>query len=223
MIKAAIFDMDGLLLDSEPFWKIAETKVFNSIGVPLTDEMCDTTVGMRIEEVTAHWHKKYPWDINRQGNSISEISKKVVENVIELINERAEPFKGVNYILDFFVSRKIKSAIASSSAMSIIDAVLDKFDIRNKFVAIHSAEFEEYGKPHPAIYINTAVSLNVKPEDCLAFEDSFVGLTSAKNAGMKTVVIPEQRFFNESRFDVADMKLSSLLDFTNIEFEKLNN
>ena len=168
-----IFDMDGLLLDSEPFWKEAEIKVFNEIGVPLTSEMCDATVGIRVEEVTAHWHKIYEWDEGKQGNSIIEVSTKVIDEVIRLIIEKAVPFDGVNYIIDFFKTRNIKTAIASSSSMRIINAVIEKFSIKDKFEVIHSAEHESSGKPDPAVYLSTAKLLGELPEFCLAFSPPF--------------------------------------------------
>jgi len=223
MIKAVIFDMDGLLLDSEPFWKEAEIMVFNEIGVPLTSEMCDTTVGIRVEEVTAHWYKIYGWDESKQGNTINEVSGRVINEVIKLINKKAVPFDGADYIIDFFKTKNIKTAVASSSSMKIINAVTGKFGIKDKFDIIHSAEQEEFGKLNPAVYLSTAKLLGELPEKCLAFEDSYNGLVSAKNAGMKTVVIPENRFYTDPRFGIADLKLSSLLDFTEEEFKKLNN
>ena len=223
MIKAVIFDLDGLLLDSEPFWKETEIKVFNSLGVPLTGEMCDTTVGIRVEEVTAHWHKIYGWDIDRYENSVDEVSMKVIDEVIKLISQKAVPFDGVEYIIEFFKTRKIKTAIASSSSMKIINAVVQKFNIKDKFEVIHSAENEKFGKPHPAVYLTTAKLLGELPEFCLAFEDSYNGLVSAKNAGMKTVAIPEKRFYDDTKFNIADLKLNSLLEFTEEEFNKINN
>src|SRR5258706_3252564 len=100
MIEAVIFDMDGLLLDSEPFWKEAEIEVFSNVGVPLTGAMCDTTVGIGVEEVTAHWHKIYGWDISKPGSSFDEVTNRVIENVINLINKKAVPFEGLNYIIN---------------------------------------------------------------------------------------------------------------------------
>jgi len=223
MINAVIFDMDGLLLDSEPFWKEAEIKSFNLLGVPLTAEMCDSTVGIRIEEVVKHWHSIYPWDTNKQNASFEKVTEDVIQNVISLINERGTPFKGVNYIIKFFKQRKIKTAVASSSDIKLIDAVLDKFGIRKEFDAIHSAQFEQFGKPNPAVYLSTARLLGVSPQECLAFEDSYNGLLAAKDAGMKTVIIPESRNFDDPRLDIADVKLKNLAEFDEIVFNHLNN
>ena len=214
--------MDGLLLDSEPYWKEAEIEVFTSLGVPLTGEMCNTTVGKRIEEVVSHWHKLYPWDTNKKDSSFEKVSENVIAKVVKLINKKGNPLEGVDYIIKFFKDRKIKTAIASSSAMIIIDAALQKFKIKKEFDAIHSAEKEQFGKPHPAVYLNTAKQLGTLPENCLAFEDSFNGLLSAKDAGMKTVAVPEKRFFNEERFSLANIKLSSLKQFDMKHLEMLN-
>lgn len=214
--------MDGLLLDSEPFWKEAEIRVFNSVGVPITSEMCDSTVGMRIEEVVKHWHKVYPWDTNKLNASIDNIIEDVIQNVIELIKDIGTPFDGVDYIIRFFKERNIKTAIASSSASSIIDAVLEKFKIRNEFDIVHSAEFEQFGKPNPAVYLNTAKQLHVAPQNCLAFEDSYNGLLAAKDAGMKVIVIPDKRMTNDTRLDLADIKLASLRTFETKHLEILN-
>ena len=214
--------MDGLLLDSEPYWKESEIEVFTSLGVPLTGEMCNTTVGKRIEEVVSHWHKLYPWDTNKKDSSFEKVSENVIAKVVKLINKKGTPLEGVDYIIKFFKDRKIKTAIASSSAMIIIDAALQKFKIKKEFDAIHSAEKEQFGKPHPAVYLNTAKQLGTLPKNCLAFEDSFNGLLSAKDAGMKTVAVPEKRFFNEERFSLANIKLSSLKQFDMKHLEMLN-
>ena len=221
MIEAAIFDMDGLLIDSEPFWVESEKKVFASIGINLTDEMCFQTFGMRIQEVIPHWYNFKKWD--KSQKSFEEIQKEILENVALLISEKGRLFEGAENAIKIFTERNIKTALASSSPLQIIDSVVDGFNLRKYFQTINSAEFEEYGKPHPAIWITTAKDIGVNPERCLTFEDSFNGLISAKAAKMKTVVVPDKRLQNDPKFNIADIKLNSLSQFNASHLEYLNN
>jgi sugar-phosphatase len=100
--------------------------------------------------------------------------------------------------------------------------VLKKFSLENSFSVVHSAEQEDYGKPHPAVFLTTAKQLRVSPEHCLVFEDSFNGLIAAKAARMKTVIIPMTAQWNETRFDIADGKLKSLREFSEQQWIRLN-
>jgi sugar-phosphatase len=220
MIKAVIFDMDGIILDSEPFWKEVEIEIFNSLGVPLTPEMCETTTGMRLVDVTRLWHGRYPW--NEKEHSFDAVNAEIVEGLIKKIKEKGVMNNGVTELLDMFVAKKLPMAIASSSDMNIIDAVLDKFDIRKYFKVIHSAENEKYGKPHPAIYLTAAEMLGIDPVNCLAIEDSFNGVVSAVAARMKTAAYPEKTNFYNPKFAIADLKFRSLKDFTAEEFDRLD-
>jgi sugar-phosphatase len=103
--------------------------------------------------------------------------------------------------------------------MSLIEAVVDKLQIRKYFEVLWSAEFEPFGKPHPGIFITTAKKLQVNPIDCLVFEDSINGVIAAKAARMRCIAIPEEATFNDVRFAIADEKLVSL---TAYNFRKLN-
>lgn len=209
MIKAIIFDMDGLLIDSEPFWEEAEIEIFNKIDVPVTYEGTFNTMGLRIDEVVEYWYKKYPWI----EPSKKQIEKEIVKKVIELVNKKGEVLPGVFEILKHFWNQKIPMAIASSSQMSIINAVIKKLEIKKYFQLICSAEYEKFGKPDPGIYLTTAKKLGLKPEDCLVFEDSPNGVISAKKAGMICIAVPSKKINGDSRFKLADKTINSLSDF----------
>jgi sugar-phosphatase len=111
------------------------------------------------------------------------------------------------------MEQNLKLALASSSFLRIINAVIKRLKLGKYFSIVHSAEFEEYGKPHPAIYINSAKQLGVAPTQCLAFEDSFNGLVAARAARMKAVAVPEQEHYHLPKFEIAHLKLNTLKAF----------
>ncbi len=218
MIEAVIFDMDGVLLDSEPFWQEAEMEIFATVGIRLTRTHCIETIGLPVKDVVAYRYKQSPW----KGKSLDQVSKEILNTVERLVHERAVPFDGVMDVLEFFNSRRIPMAIASSSAIRLINIVLKKFGLEHTFQVVHSAELEEYGKPHPAVFLTTAKQLHIHPLQCLVFEDSFNGLIAAKAAGMKTIIIPMAAQWNEMCFDIADLKLRSLTEFSSCLWSSLN-
>jgi mannitol-1-/sugar-/sorbitol-6-/2-deoxyglucose-6-phosphatase len=209
MIKAVIFDMDGLLIDSEPFWREAEGRVFESLGLTLTPEMFEEVMGLRIDEVVKHWYNYKPWS----SCSLKEVEVRILTIVEQLIREKGELMEGVLETITYINEKNVKIALASASPLKIIDVVLNKFNLRQNFKIVHSAQFEEYGKPNPSIYINTAKQLSVSPSHCLVFEDSFNGLIAAKAARMMSIAIPSYNVIHQTKFDIADFKFNSLTEF----------
>ncbi len=209
MIKAVIFDMDGLLINSEPFWRQAEAEEFKILNLPISEEDCSETMGLRIDVAVKYWFDKY----NFNKADINETSDKILKRVIELVNKKGELLPGVLKILNVLKNNNIPMAIASSSAIELIEAVLKTCNIKNYFNAIASAEFEEYGKPHPAVFLSAAKKLAISPEKCLVFEDSISGIISAKAALMKTIAVPSNIVKNDPKFIIADKILNSLEEF----------
>lgn len=219
MIKAVVFDFDGIIIDSEPLWVEAEIGVFKSMGIILTPEMCRHTTGLNTQDTLVYWHGIYHWT----NKTIFQVYKEIMEAMQVLILERADLKEGYLDVLQLFVDKKLPVAVASSSPLKLITTALKKFHLFEFFKIISSAENEEHGKPHPALYLGAARKLGIDPVNCLAFEDSFNGAISAKAARMKLVTVPDIHDFPSTRFDFADLKLASLKDFKEKHFEHLNS
>ena len=219
MIKAVIFDMDGLLINSEPFWREAEKEVFALVNIHLTDEMCFKTVGLRIDEVVDYWHEQFPWSNYLK----SDIRDRIIHRVIELVIEKGEKLPGVDQTIHFLKNKNLPLGIASASHHTIIKSVVKKLNLEQHFQVIHSAEKETFGKPHPAVYLSAAGMLGVKPHECLVFEDSFNGVIAARAARMKVIAVPEDIHYGEMHFHAANLILKTLEEFNDDVFAKLNN
>ena len=197
---AVIFDMDGVLIDSEPLWKIAMEKVFSDLGCSLSKNDFQKTVGLRIDEVIAYWNK----DQNLGITNEKRVEDDIINRMIDLVRDHPVPLIGVIETLTFLKSNQIKIGLATSSPNSLLEAVLDGLKIDQYFDVAHSAEFESFGKPHPAVYLEAAKKLNVNPGKCLVIEDSLNGVISGMAAKMKVVCIPEKTHVKESRLLVSD-------------------
>lgn len=204
--EAVIFDMDGVLIDSEPLWKIAMEDVFKSVGCNLTRKDFQKTVGLRIDEVISYWYNHSPWD----NVSVDEVERNIVLRMIELIQQNGSPLTGVVDTLTFLQSKGLKIGLATSSYTVLINTVLDVLKLRPYFDFTHSAEKEDFGKPHPAVYLTVAHSLNVVPTKCLVIEDSLNGIISGKAARMKVVCIPEKSHTPEPKLALADFQFEDM-------------
>jgi mannitol-1-/sugar-/sorbitol-6-/2-deoxyglucose-6-phosphatase len=206
-----IYDMDGVLTDSEPLWKIAMEDVFRSVGCSLTKEDFQRTVGLRIDEVIAYWYQVSPWP----DASPKDVEHSIVQRMIELLTERATPLPGVVKSLEFFASKGLKIGLATSSYQVLIDCILDTLQIRHFFQTVHSAEYELFGKPHPAVYLTAAKNLDLDPKRCLVIEDSLNGIISGKAARMTVFCVPEKTHHPEPKLILADAQFDDLIALVN--------
>lgn len=218
MIKAVIYDMDGVLIDSEPLWRKAEIEAFGRVGVSLTEDLCRETTGLRVDEVVEHFYHLFPWE----GTTKKEVEEFIWENIIKLAKEEGKAKEGVLESLHVIKEQGLKIALASTSAMVLINAVLDKLKIAEYFDVIHSAEFEEYGKPHPGVYLTTAKKLGFLSQQCVAIEDSINGMLAAKSAKMKCIGIPEKELEGDKRLGIADVIISSLFEINQSLLAKID-
>ena len=208
-INTVIFDMDGLLINSEPYWQEAGIETLEQFNAALTLEQYHQTTGLRTREWLEFWFNHFQIDMKFAPDA----EQTIVEKAIEKISDRASPMEGVEYILSYFKEKNFRIGLATSSPVELIDVVVGKLNIRTAFDAFSSAENLPFSKPHPEVYLNCARLLDVSPLQCLCFEDSFNGVISAKSARMKCVVVPEADFFEHPKWGAADLKLGSLAHF----------
>lgn len=217
-LNTVIFDIDGLLIDSEPLWNAAAEEVLRDYGVNLTEEQYKTTTGLRTKEFVQWWFGYY--QIGESEHARAE--KKIVQSVLKKIENQAQIMPGLAYIFDFFHKKNFNIGLATSSPQELIDLVIKMTGIGEYLHATSSAEDLPFGKPHPQVYLNCAEKMNANPTACICFEDSFNGLIAAKAARMKCVVVPHYSQLKDERWGAADLKLSSLQNFGELHFDLVN-
>lgn len=210
-IEAVIFDMDGVIIDSGPLWKKAEREIFATVGVQISEELCKLTESMTTAEVTYFWYSRQPW----KNKNLRDVENEVIDRVEYLIKEEGVAINGVEEIIKKTKSYDYKIGLATNSPYRLIPVVLKKFNIIDYFNVISSAEHELQGKPNPSIYLSVAKKLNVEPEACVVFEDSYAGLLAARKAGMKTIALMNNSSDNYMQSKIADMQIE---DYTQFDF-----
>lgn len=217
-VKAVIFDMDGLLVDSEPWWREAERNIFGQLGHAPQTEDFERMMGHRIDEVVQHWYDRHPW----QGPSTEAVRESIIDEVDRLVKTNAALLPGVAATVKFFRDKNVPVALASSSSQRLIESLMKHFGLYDLFDVIKSAEHEPFGKPHPAVFLTTAAALGIPPVHHLVFEDSFNGVVAAKAARMRCVAVPAPEHREQTRFTAADLVLGSLEEFSEKEWSGLN-
>jgi len=210
-IYAAIFDMDGLLIDSEPLWEQAEREIMASIGLDTSrhNELPET-LGLRIDIVVGLWFNLMPWS----GPSCEEVTASVIKRVIELVEQQRPLKPGVREALILCKAQGLKIGLASASPLPMLEKVLEIFELRDYFDTLASAEHLPFSKPHPQVYLNAAAQLNISPLHCVALEDSVTGMVASKAARMRSIVVPITDSLADPRWSLAEVKLSSLEQLT---------
>lgn len=213
-VLAAIFDMDGLLIDSEPLWDQAEMDVFSTLNIDLTrrNELPDT-LGLRIDQVVRMWHETLPWN----GPSQEEVTQRIISRALTLVEETRPLLPGVEQALKLCKAEGLKIGLASASPLHMLERVLTLFELRDYFDVLASAEALPYSKPHPQVYLDAAARLGVDPLNCVTLEDSVNGMVATKAARMRSIVIPAKEHADDARWSLANAKLTSLMELTSAD------
>ena len=205
-LKAVIFDMDGVLVNSEPLWRRAMIKGFKTTGIDFTEDDCRKTTGRRFDEVVKFWlnthklHHIVP----------AELENEIIAELLILLEAEAEPIEGIMEILDLCKQNKLLTGLATSSSNVLMHKVLKKLKLSTYFNALTSAEFLKYGKPHPEVFLNCANEMQCKPENCIVIEDSLNGVIAAKAAQMQVIAVPDAEHKNMPGFNVANYTCNNM-------------
>lgn len=205
--RAVIFDMDGVLSDSEPIYHLSINQVLTRHGYEVTEEVNKEILGTTVE-YSWSWLKSH-FDLKGDMKDwIDEYDAVVIKN----LKEKVVPAPGVYDLLEKIKSSGFHIGLASSSQGNWVQAVLSTLGIEYTFDVIVSGEMVKQGKPHPEIFLQVAKKLKIDPRYCLVIEDSPHGIKAAKSAQMKVVAVltPYTKDLNLSE---ADQVIESLAHF----------
>jgi mannitol-1-/sugar-/sorbitol-6-/2-deoxyglucose-6-phosphatase len=205
--RAAVFDMDGLLVDSEVLWHEAELEILVPLGAQIDAGASRATKGRFVHEVVEHHQRLAGWTTP----SVDEVVALVLARVGELVEEKGRLLPGALDAL-LLCGSLGPIALASSTPYSLIHRTLEHFELADRFAVIHSAQDEPFGKPHPGVFLTAADRLGVEPSSCVAFEDSPAGVRSATAASMDCVAVPVPEERTDPAFALATLVLDSLGD-----------
>ena len=220
-VEAVILDMDGVLIDTEPAWRAAESAVFAGLGIPLSESDLLDSTGQPVEELIPVWRRRLP-DAEPTDTEVAdtEVADRIIDRVIAHVQAEGEPMPGVTAAVALFERHGLRLAIASSSPLRMIDAVCDRLGL-DRIEVRCSAMDEVRGKPAPDVYLTAARRLGVAAAGCLALEDSPNGLASAKAAGMRCVAVPDPLLAADPRYREADLVLESLTGLDEAALQRL--
>lgn len=183
-VEGFIFDMDGVLIDSEPIYFEIEKSTFVHFGANVAEEEHHTYVGVTLASMFEQVQQKHLLDC-----TVEQMLEFHVKHVMDVIREHPElqPFNGLTDWLNWLTEAGVPMVVASSSPRALIELILERLEIRRFFRDMISGEEVAHGKPAPDIFLRAAEILGVTPERCMVIEDSRNGVRAAKSAGMRCI------------------------------------
>ena len=206
-IEAVIFDMDGVLADSEPLYHLSMNQVLQAHGHSLTNEDNRIILGTTVIH-TWKWLKDR-FGLNGELEEWIGVYDRII---LKNLKENVEPSPGLYDLLDSLKARGLPIGLASSSQANWVDTVLTTLDVKDRFSVVVSGDMVTNGKPAPEIFLKAAGELGAEPSRCLVFEDSPHGIQAGKAAGM-TVVAVLTDLTRDLDLSLADRRIESLSDF----------
>jgi mannitol-1-/sugar-/sorbitol-6-/2-deoxyglucose-6-phosphatase len=220
--QAVIFDLDGVLADSEPWWNQIDAKLLADYGVTYRGEYHRKVLGvsyrLAVEFYKSAFHSSAP---------VEELMRRRGETATEFFANRVGLFPSAKTTLEELRQMKLRLALATSSLSASARPFLERTGIKGLFEVIVTGDEVERGKPHPDIYLFTAEKLQVDTDSCLVVEDALAGIAAAKAANMRVAAIPDTRFVDprlytkEADYLLCDLsEIPALLDRVNAAVAK---
>lgn len=216
MLKAVIFDMDGVLLDSEPYHYFIEGEIYKRLGINIPEEIRVNFVGMGNKEMWTFIKNKYGLK-----QSIEELTQNNDRERFDYMSTLTGllPNPGVAGLLDELKKNNIKIALASSSPKNVINILVDQISLTKYFDIMVSGDEFKNGKPEPDIFIQSAKLLRENATDCIVIEDSTNGIKAAKAAKMKCIAYKNKGTRGQD-ISMADLVID---DFAKLDIVKIKN
>ena len=185
-IEAVIFDMDGTLIDSMWVWDEIDREFFRTRQIPYSKEIQHEVEGMHIEGIATYFKNKF-----QLPETESELITIWTQMAYEVYQKEVDYKHGVRRFLTHLKKNQIKMGIATSNSIEMVDAIKHRLNFQDYFHCIVTSAEVNIGKPAPDVYLEAAKQLNVRPENCLVFEDIPMGMLAGKNAGMKVIAVED--------------------------------
>jgi HAD superfamily hydrolase (TIGR01509 family) len=204
--RAVIFDLDGVLADSEPWWNQIDAKLLAEHGVSYRGEYHRNVLGVSYRLAVEFYKNAF-----HISASVEELMRRRGEIATEFFANRVGLFPSAKMTLEQLREMKLHLAVATSSVSASARPFLDRTGITSFFDVIVTGDEVQRGKPHPDIYMQTAKTLGISPEVCLVIEDALAGVAAAKAANMRVAAIPDTRFVDPREYEnEADYVFGSL-------------
>ena len=193
---AVIFDLDGVLADSEPWWNQIDAKLLAEYGVSYRGEYHRNVLGVSYRLAVEFYKNAF-----HISASVEELMRRRGEIATDFFANRVDLFPFAKTTLAQLREMKLPLAVATSSVSASARPLLDRTGIRSLFSVVITGDEVQQGKPHPDIYLRAAEKLGISPEACLVIEDSLAGIAAGKAANMRVAAIPDRRFVDPREYE----------------------
>jgi len=206
MLSAVIFDLDGVLADSEPWWSAIDAELLADYGETYRGEYHQNVIGVSYRLAVEFYKKAFGLSVPTE-----KMMQRRGEIATEFFANRVGLFANAKEVLEELQQMKLHLAVATSSVTASARPFLDRHQLTGFFAVVVTGEEVEHGKPAPDIYLCAANKLGIPVDACLVVEDALPGVAAAKAAEMRVAAVPDTRFINPREYEQkADFVLGSL-------------